>query len=185
MAERPSRQPEKPWYRSDPLKVGVTLAILTWVLGNVSHRFDTWPFHDSKAPQVALTTFTTDSPPVLVENFRYTLLAVKCGTHKRSEDGVTVKAQGQFCIVDFDVVNVSETASDLFVRAKLNVDSEQYPLSPSALFDNIFPHAARHVEIVFDIPESREPTAIVLGDTVPQSAATLPLHLRQPLPRSS
>lgn len=119
--------------------------------------------------------------------FQFTVTGMKCGVASVGPSGFGQKAQGQFCLVDVRVKNVSK-AADIFndssqkgydaAGTEYSVDSgagvyanEEY----STFLEQINPGNTVRGKLVFDVPTDTTLTSVILHESMFTPGVKIPL----------
>lgn len=114
--------------------------------------------------------------PVRDENLEFTVSGIECGVPQVGTDVFGEQAQGEFCIVTVDAVNVGTEPATLFGSDQVVYDDAGQVFEPSptaglyldaanSYFASINPGNSVTVALVYDVPVGTEPAVIELHGT--------------------
>ncbi|MGX6600594.1 DUF4352 domain-containing protein [Micromonosporaceae bacterium Da 78-11] len=185
MQQLPKKRKKWPW-----IVGGIVLALIlgcvglfTLVLGGTAKVAGELDGNQSGKNAVAgkMNTPATDG------KFQFTVTGMKCGAPSVGGDGLSQKAQGQFCIVDVNVQNVGKTAEVFSDSSQKGYDENATEFSVdssagiyankdySVFLEQINPGNTVKGKLAFDVPTGTKLSYVVLHESLFTPGVKVPL----------
>lgn len=178
----PGREPRrrKKW----PWVVLGCVGLFTVVLGGTAKFASALDDKQSGAKAVAgrMNTASADG------KFQFTVTGMKCGAPSVGDAVLSQKAQGQYCIVDVNVKNISPTAELLTDSSQKGYDENdtEYSVASGAgvyankdysvFLEQISPGNAVDGKLAFDVPTGTKLSYVVLHESMYTAGVKIPLR---------